>query len=382
MTHASQIKSLDRPIRVLLLIDSFRMGGAERITVDLLPHFDRIRVTPMICTLHRRRESPLAEQIGDIPRFDLAAKRMLDLEAFRRLVRLCKSKKIDIIHAQLQDANIMAAAVHRWTGLPAVTTRHLIGDDAQNVRRRLRNRLEHVAVRYGMSRIIAVSNATRDSYSRLTGIRLSRFRTIYNGINLGRFAFAEDKHVKRASLGLPDDGPIITFVGVMRPGKGHEVAIDAARQLQGMHLLLVGDGKPPFRSQLEEQAKGLEDRVHFLGQRMDVPEILSASDVLILPSDSEALPTVLIEAGASGLPSIATTVGGCGEVIEHGSTGILIPPQDPQSLVEAVRGLVENPLLAEQMGKAAYKRVHSLFTLPGQAAALADLYEEVVCSLS
>ena len=143
----------NNPLRILLLIDSFRMGGAERITVALLPHFDRSRVTPLVCPLHRRRESPLSEQLGDVPRFDLGAKRLIDLAAFRRLLRLLREQEIDLIHAQLQDVTVLAALANKMTGIPVVVTRHLIYDDAQNLRRRLRNRLERFAVRLYQSRL-------------------------------------------------------------------------------------------------------------------------------------------------------------------------------------------------------------------------------------
>jgi glycosyltransferase involved in cell wall biosynthesis len=115
-----------------------------------------------------------------------------------------------------------------------------------------------------------------------------------------------------------------------------------------------------------EGAQGLEDRVHFLGQRMDVPDLLRASDMLILPSDNEALPTVLIEAGASALPVVATCVGGIPEIVEDSATGMLIPPRDPAALAGAIRRLVDDPALAQAMGQHAYERVRSIFTLPNQ----------------
>src|SRR5688572_5900211 len=116
---------LHEPLRVLLLIDSFKMGGAERVTAAILPHLDRSRVTPIICTIKTRGNSPLIEQLGDVPRFDLGAKRMLDPKAFKRLLALLAEQRIDLIHAQLQDSTIMAAAANRVTGIPVVVTRHL-----------------------------------------------------------------------------------------------------------------------------------------------------------------------------------------------------------------------------------------------------------------
>ncbi len=376
--------SVLRPNRVLLLIDSFQMGGAERITTALLPHLDRSRVIPIVCTLRSRGDSPLSAQLGDVPRYNLGARRMLDPVAFQKLLRLLRTQHIDLIHAQLQDSTVLAVAAHKLTGIPVVVTRHLIGDDHlggganRNWRQRMRNDLEKLSVRSGVARVITVSNATRDNYADLTGLPLSRFRTIYNGIDLDRFEPAADKTSRRQELGLPTDGALVTMVGVLRPGKGHEVAIEAARHLPGAHFLLVGDGEPEYRARLEDQARLLTHRVHFLGQRMDVAAILSASDIFVLPSDSEALPTVLIEAGASALPVVASHVGGVPEIIEDGITGILIPPQDPQALANAVKRLICDPSLVRRMGDQAYQRVHARFTLSSQTRELIDLYESVV----
>jgi glycosyltransferase involved in cell wall biosynthesis len=216
-----------RPMRVMLLIDSFQMGGAERITAAILPHLDRSRVAPVICTLRTRGDSPLAQKLGDIPRFDLRAKRMLDPVALQRLVRYIRQQKIDLIHAQLQDSTVWAVAAQKITGVPVIVTRHLIGDDGSTWRRRLRNQLERFVIRNGVTRVITVSDAARDYYARLARIPLARFQTIYNGIDLENFARIEDETTKNAlrqQLGLPIGEPLIAMVGVLRSGKGQEVA--------------------------------------------------------------------------------------------------------------------------------------------------------------
>jgi glycosyltransferase involved in cell wall biosynthesis len=258
-----------------------------------------------------------------------------------------------------------------------VITRHLIEDDAHNWRRWMRNQLEKFVIRRTVDRIITVSEATKRAYAEMINLPESRFETIFNGIELDQFAPVEDKRAARIVLALPTDGPLIAMVGVMRPGKGQGVAIDAMQELAGMHLLLVGDGKPPYRDELEARARDLGERVYFLGQRMDVPAILAASDLLVLPSDSEALPTVLIEAGASGLPVVATNVGGIPEIIKDGDNGLLIPPQNPAALAQAIRRIIDDPDLARAMGDRGYKRARDLFTLDTQADKTVSLYERV-----
>jgi glycosyltransferase involved in cell wall biosynthesis len=318
------------------------------------------------------------DQIGDTRLINLDARRLIDPFAIRRLCQIIRNEEIDIIHAQLQDATIFAAIANRVTGVPVVITRHLIGDDSANLRRRVRNRVEIFAIRRSVTRIITVSDAARDVYAQMTGLPHDRFHTIYNGIEIDDFIAEGDKLALRRGLELPTDKPLVTMVGVMRPGKGHEVCIEAARRFPAAHFLFVGDGKPPYRTQLEALAHGLEDRVHFLGQRMDVPLLLRASDILVLPSDSEALPTVLIEAAASRLPVIASRVGGVPEIVDDGVTGILIPPQNPAALTAHIEALLADPARMAQMGQRGRQVVENRFTLSQQANNLIDLYDDVV----
>jgi glycosyltransferase involved in cell wall biosynthesis len=370
---------MDRPLKVLYLIDAMRMGGAERITAALFPYLDRQRVTPILCTLHRRRESDLIKTIGDVEHIDLASKRLVDPAALQRLINLIKERNIDVIHAQLQDATVFAALARLFTHTPIVITRHLMEDDRKNIRRRLRNRVERFTISSSVARVISVSDAALEAYVQKLQLPRQRFTTVYNGIDLERFKPDADKPAMRKQLKLPEDKPLIAMVGVMRGAKGHDVAIEAARKLPNAHFLLIGDGAQ--RPQYEEQAKGLTN-VHFLGQRMDVPDILSASDILILPSDMEALPTVLIEAGAAGLPCVSSDVGGASEIVKDGETGILIPPRNPEALATALQRLLDNPTEAKKMGKRAHEVVLQRFTLSQQADALATLYEKVVTEQS
>ncbi|MFN8373156.1 MAG: glycosyltransferase family 4 protein [Anaerolineae bacterium] len=366
---------MGKPLRVLYLIDAMRMGGAERITAALFPYLDRQRVTPILCTLHRRRESDLINTIGDVEHIDLASKRLVDPAAIKRLIDLIQERNIDVIHAQLQDATVFAALARVFTHTPIVITRHLMEDDRKNIRRRLRNRVERFTISSSVARVISVSDAALEAYVQKLQISRERFVTVYNGIDIERFKPNADKSDMRKKLNLPDDKPLIAMVGVMRGAKGHDVAIEAARQVTNAHFLLVGDGAQ--RPQYEQQAQGLSN-VHFLGQRMDVPEILSACDILILPSDMEALPTVLIEAGAAGLPCVASDVGGASEIVKDGETGFMIPPRNPDALAAALKRLLDDPAFAKAMGDKARAMVLERFTLSKQALELVELYARVV----
>jgi glycosyltransferase involved in cell wall biosynthesis len=357
------------------------MGGAERVTLALFPHLDRARVTPLLCTVESKGESELVQQLGAVSRFDLGAKRLLDPAAYERLVRLLKVEGVDLIHAQLQYATVFGAYAVARTGLPMVVTRHLIGDDEKNWREVLRSWVERALIRRYVDKLIMVSEAAGVHYAKIACLDPSRIVTIYNGIDPQRFAPAEDKYAVRAALNLPSEGFIVIMVGVMRAGKGQDVLLDALANLPAdtppALFLLVGDGEE--RPALEVQTKRLGlANVRFLGQRMDIPDLLRAADLFVLPSDSEALPTVLLEAGAAGLPCIATRVGGIPEIIHEGENGLLIPPRQPQALAQAMVGLLKEPARLQAMGAKARASVLAKFTLSQQARATTDLYEKMV----
>lgn len=363
------------PLRVLFLIDSLKMGGAERITVSLMPYFTDI--IPIVMTLYDH-DSPLQDRLKQefdhVRLINIGASRLLDPGAHLRFLQRLRQEKIDVIHAQLQHATVFAALARRLNGIPVAITRHVVHDDTTTGKRARLVQAEHTAIRHGVDVFVSVSQAALDVSAPAIGIPMDRCQVVYNGIDVNRFKLDSDKRALRDQLDLPQDSMLVTMVGVMRPGKGQTYAIEAFKSLPDVHLVLVGDGE--LADDLKAQAAGM-DNVHFMGTRKDIPEILNASDVFILPSDIEALPTVLIEAGAAGLPVIASDVGGISEIIVDGTTGILIPPARPDMLAEKIRYLAENPQMADEMGDEAYRTIHSKFTVERQAQQLTDLYKQL-----
>ncbi|NWF71308.1 MAG: glycosyltransferase family 4 protein [Chloroflexi bacterium] len=369
-------------MRAVLMMSSLAMGGAERILVSVLPYLRATGLDVRLVTLNTRRDSPLTEDFvkSGIPRFDMGAKRMIDPDAWSRYVTMLRQEQIDIIHAQDQDTNIYAAAAHVRHGMPSVMTRHVLVEPMDTWKEATRARMVLTAAKYGFNRIVAVSEAVRQNFSKQAGIPLNRIETIYNGIEVERFATRHKREAKRAEMGWEKDTPIVIMVAVLRRGKGHEVLFEAVPQIQAavpnVRIKLVGEGE--LSETLREQAKPYGDVVEFLGQRKDVPDLLGASDLLILPSLSEALPTVLIEAGAASLPLVATDVGGSAEIVESGKTGFIVPPGQAQPFAERIIHLLKNPVEARDMGERARARVVSMFSLEQQARQTVALYERIL----
>jgi glycosyltransferase involved in cell wall biosynthesis len=193
-----------------------------------------------------------------------------------------------------------------------------------------------------------------------------RIRTVLNGIDLRRFA-GVDGRLARAQLGFAPDDVLIGGVGRLHVFKGFEYLIRALppvfADFPRARLILCGTG--PLESRLRDECEhaGIADRVHFLGFREDIPQVMAALDVFVQPSLREGLSIALIEAAAASLPSVACTIVGNAEIVRHGQTGILVPPADPAALGTALRSLLEDPEAAREMGRAARRHAEVRFSV-------------------
>jgi len=185
----------------------------------------------------------------------------------------------------------------------------------------------------------------------------------------------------RQELGLPDNALVVGCVAVMRAEKGHADLIDAFHQIQATfpqaHLVLAGDGMPVFeRLKAQVESLGLASRVHFLGRRHDIGNVLQAFDVFALPTHREAFGTAFVEAAAMGVPVIGTDVGGVPETMQAGVTGLLVPPRDPAALAAALESLLADPERRRRMGEAGreFIRGQGLFSVDRTAQLVESVY--------
>jgi glycosyltransferase involved in cell wall biosynthesis len=226
----------------------------------------------------------------------------------------------------------------------------------------------------------------------------ARVEVVYNPVDLERFDPARiDRDRARASRGARAAGRLLLgVVAQLSPWKGQDTAIEALALLRDegvdAHLLLVGSAKfiasatrfdnEAYVARLRRlvASSGLEDRVSFLGERDDVPELMRALDVLLLPSWEEPFGRAVIEAMALRVPVIATDVGGPAEIIEHGREGYLVPPREPRAWAAAVRALADDPDARAEMGRAGRLRVQQRFTVAEHLARMLDVYARAIAS--
>ncbi|GAB4575745.1 MAG: hypothetical protein Kow0077_28760 [Anaerolineae bacterium] len=369
-------------MRILVMMSSIPLRGAERNIVNVLPYMRDAGADVFLGTLNTRRDGPLAEVFArtGIERLDLGARRMLDPAAWRRFGALLQDYRVDLIHAQDQDTILYAAAAHWRHRMPTVMTRHVLFEPAPTWRKWVRARLVLLAARRGFDRIVAVSEAVRRDFSARAGVPLARIQTIYNGLDMERFLAEYDRQAIRARLGWPQDAPVILLIAALDAGKGHDVLFEALPAIQAavpeVRVMLVGQGK--LVEEIQAQAAAFGPAVTLMGQRTDVPELLAACDVVVQTSWAEALPTVLIEAGASARPVVATDVGGSAEIVADGESGYIVPPGDAKAVAERVVQLLRDAALARRMGQTARAIVLRRFSLARQAEETLALYEDVL----
>jgi len=380
-------------IRVLLVIDGLQFGGAENVLVTFAAYARQAGVAPRVAVLApptggRDRWLPAVRAAGLDPRF-LGIERLAQPDGVARVAAAIRASGCDVVHAHLEDSATLVPVAAALARRPAVCTLHHVPEADLDRRTALRERL---AVRLASRTrgLIFVSEASRRGFADRYGADPRTWTVIPNGIDVERFAPGGPPSPLRAELGLPPDAPVVTVVGHMRYGKGHDVAVEAwprvLDEFPDARLLLVGDGPNLAGLRRRTGELGITGRVVFAGPRGDMPGVLHASDLVLLPTRIEALPTVLLEAAACGVPAVATRVGGVPEVVDDGVTGLLFPAPEPGHASEAVRNALrlrrDDPTAFATMGKAARARATSEFDARVWTGRLATAYRTAIAGHS
>ncbi|HEX5759217.1 MAG TPA: glycosyltransferase family 4 protein [Thermoanaerobaculia bacterium] len=379
------------PLRLLWLIDSLAAGGAEALAATFAAAVDPRRVRLHVACLKSLGGNPFEAELRarGVPVTLLGARNLRDLAAFRRLLALLRRERIELVHAHLAYAALWGALAAPRVGVPLVATLHLPPEEPSEhppwSREGVRQRLLGRALDRRAAAVVAVSEAVRRAHLERGRIRAEKLVVAHNGVDAAAFrppAAAQRRELRarvRRELGLPPEALVAITVSVLRPGKGIEVLLAAARDvaaaLPEARFVVAGDG--PLRAALEVGAReaGVEELLRWIGFRRDVAELLAASDLFVLPTLADALPTALLEAMAAGLPVVASAVGGVPEVVEDGETGVLVPPGDAAALAHAVAALLPRPERRAAMGERGLRRVEERFSVERWVERLGRIYE-------
>lgn len=368
--------------RILFLIDSLGMGGAERLMPTTLAELRRQGFAVRVCALQTRDGNPLAAALREVGvDVDLVPLSQLrDLPGVARLYAYLRRQPADLVHTQLEWSNILGPPMSRVLGLPSVATLHNTAELAGKAARRLR--LMQFVLRHLSERIICVCEPLRKDEMTRFGMPPAKVVTLHNGIDLSAFdgTAQSRRRAIRRSFNLPEAAPVMVTVAVLRAQKGISTMIAAMpeilRRVPDAHYLVVGDG--PLRAELTAAAAPLGGRIVFAGLRMDIPAVLQAADLFVLPSLFDPLPTVLMEAMAAGLPIVATAVDGVPEMVTPEMNGVLVPPNAPAALAEACVRLLTAPETARAMGTRGRIVAEERFSASAHAARLGALYDRAI----
>lgn len=358
--------------RILYVITELDVGGAEKALYELATRVSRHAFAPQVASLDGL--GPIGEALrqGGVPVHPLAARGKWDLRVLWRLRRL--TREADIVHSFLFHANMAARIAAIGTGVTAVVASARVAERSRPRRRSLECRTHRL-----VDAQVCVSTGVRDFYA-AGGFPREKLVIIPNGVEVKRFAGRDPAFKER--LGIAPATPLVATIGRLHEQKGIAGFIRAAASIghtrPECRFLIVGSG--PLEAELRALAKQfhVEGHLTFLGYCDDIPAVLRASDVFVLPSLWEGMPNAVLEAMAAGVPVVATRVEGTVDLIEHEQTGLLVMPRDIPGLVSSILRILDEPPLAARLGEAAQERVRAHFRLEAMVRRHEELYAELL----
>lgn len=370
-----------KKVNVLFVIMQMELGGSERLVLSLIRGLDRNIFNISLAWFHGDRV--LKEFEGENIRLHHVPKlKRLDLGAMKKLAKIIRDDDIHVVNAH----HFMPAFYSFYGSKVANSCKLLCTEHSSweiNEIPRLWRTVGRVIFKYSEG-VIGVSGGVADTAKKVFRLAPSKIFRIDNGVDLGERPSGTDTASLRGELGIAADDVVITIVANLKTVKNHIFLLKAFRDLfakrTGLKLLLAGQGFKGDQDNTEEEilnftdSNGLKDHVIMLGYRPDVASILAVSDIFCLTSLREGLPISLIEAMASGLPSVGTDVEGIKDVIVDGQNGFLVGLNNVDELREALSRLVDDKRLRTEMGQEAKRFAERSYSLKKCISETQDLF--------
>jgi len=365
------------PIKILQLLVTMPVGGAEMMVADIAAGLDPGRFEVAVACLGE--PGPLGEELSRrgqrVVSLGLDLKRTGLFSLVLRVRRLLQEIRPDILHTHLYHANLYGRLAALGLGLSGVVA------TVHNIYSRVK--LHRCLANYILSRlgdcVLVFSPQVKEDVLRYDRVPAARLKMLTPGVRLEEPDPRATREEIRGRLGV--SGFCLGNVARLEEQKGHEDLLAAVsqvcREIPGLTLLLVGDGSRRPRLQALVQELKLEQVVRFLGTRRDIPQILRALDVFVMPSRWEGIPLTLLEAMGCGLPVVSTRVGRAPEIIQDGVNGCLTPVADPEVLAQAILELYREPRKRHEWGEQARRTVREKYTLAHFMDQFAAIYLEL-----
>lgn len=369
-------------MRVLFLTNGGEggIGGSEVFDMELMNRIDKNTLHFMVCCIDKGNLTDMLRDVAEgagceFVEVKYEKKFRIDIGAILRIRRIIKNRKVEVIHACSGYTAISGILASLFLNLPIIYTLQM------PVSFSWWTRLFFSFFGRRINQHIAGSKAIAQSVDQ-GGLSFTSQKVdsvIYYGVDLRRFVPMDSDNAK-CFLGLQGNS-VVGAVGRLIPRKGYDYLIHAIPKIKkvfpDIKLVLTGDGEEENNLRLLANRLGIEKDVVFLGTRRDIPDVLSSFDVFVLPSLSEGLGIVILEAFALGKPVVATNVEGIPEMVINGENGFLVPPRDSDVLSERIITLLKDPLLASRMGKKGRRLVEKEFDINNKIKEYESLYLEV-----
>jgi L-malate glycosyltransferase len=383
-------------IQLVKFLTTFGVGGTEKQVANLTKRMDRRAFDVSFACMNRWGE--LIQEIEDHQGIEVSEyplESLYELNAFRQQWRFAKALRrgrTQILHSYNFYANMFSLPAAKLAGVPCIIASirdmGIYLSPAKLQAQKLVCRLA--------DRIVVNAGAIRDWLVE-QGYPDDKIVVIRNGVDTSRFGGHDDGAALRREFDIPSQVPLVVMLARLNPTKGIDCFFESAARVRerhpDAHFLVVGEcytrnaeGEivvdDAYRLELKDRVMslGLTDRVRFTGLRKDVPQILAAASVSVLPSISEGISNTLLESMAAGVPVVASRVGGTPEVIRDGEQGLLVPPGDPQATADAILTVLGDPALAARLAANGRRRVREEFSFEAVVRRTEELYRELLAS--
>ena len=358
-------------LRILHTESSKGWGGQENRTINELVTMRDRGHTLAVVSRPGARILDRAKELG----FEIFAVDMrgaIDFPNMLRLRGVIKRFAPDVVNTHSgRDTQLAGMAVRSLSNRPRIVrTRHLALP--------ITSKFTYSVL---PDHVVTVSKYV-ENYLVEAGVPRAGITTIPTGVDFARYDRSAVQGNLREELGLAADSLLVGTVAILRAKKGHAEILDAApevlKRFPKAHFVFAGDGPQTENLKMRIAADGLQERIHLLGLRRDVTNVLASLDVFVLPTHQEALGTAFIEAAAMGVPAVASNVDGVPEVVLDGQTGFLVPAQDGKALIEPICRLLGDPALRQGMGAKATELIHQKFAREIMAEGMERLYRRLL----
>ena len=363
-------------IKIFHLITSLETGGAQQGLLLGLPLFDPDKYEHVICSItDRMHMAPYFEKIG-IKTISLGLSNKTDIFVAWRLRKILNQHSPDVLHTYLFHGNLLGRIIGSLAAIPVIVSSERTIGQANSFARILTRLTNPLAQAVEVN-----STAVQQSVVQHLGTPKCKIRIIRSGFDINGLAKTNPSTNIKEELDLPNSSQIVLIAGRLRTVKGIDYGLKAFSKflqvIPDTHLLIAGDGEERRNLEILCGSLNIQDNVHLLGVRSDLPAILNMSDALLLPSLTEGFPRIAVEAAAAGCPIVATNVGGTPEIVQDGQTGMLVEVKNTKQMAGALINIFQNSKLRSQIIDGGLQKSKE-FTIESYVNSLQSMYLELL----